>query len=110
MRSLSKFIFWEFRRTSWQYDVVVVLILVFIFATPRAVFQDQPKAASIVMLPARQGFLLEPNLLDGVAAADRPGVATKLVQQRFKTNATVSRVEPVYEEQAVTSYMAFTTP
>jgi len=110
MRTLSKLIFWEFKRTSWQYDVVVVLILGFVFLTPREVFRDQPKAASIVMLPSQQGFLLESNLLNGVAVADRAGVATELVRQRFKTNAKVSHVEPVYEEQDLTGYMAFTTP
>ena len=110
MRTLSKFIFWEFQRTSWQYDVVVVLILLFIFMTPREIFLDQPKAASIVMLPSRQGFLLETNLLNGIAAADRAGVATGLVRQRFKTNATVNHVEPVYDDQELTGYMAFTNP
>jgi hypothetical protein len=49
-------------------------------------------------------------LLNGVAPADQAGVATNLVQKRFKTNATVRHVEPVYEEQEITSYMAITTP
>jgi len=105
---LSKLIFWEFPRGSAAYDVVVVLILMFIFLIPRDVFRDQPKAASIVMLPAEQGFLLEPGLLSGVPPADQPRRATTLVQDRFKTRAAVTRVEPVYEEQELTGYMAFT--
>ncbi|MEP7351957.1 MAG: hypothetical protein ABI824_01865 [Acidobacteriota bacterium] len=110
MRTLSKFIFWEFHRTSWQYDVVVVLILLFIWKTPREIFNDQPKAASISMLPSQQGFLLDPNLLADVAESDRPKAATELVQKRFKTAAVVNHVEPVYDEEILTSYMAFTTP
>jgi len=104
----SKLIFWEFPRGSVPYDVVVVLILVFIFLTPRDIFRDQPRASSIVMLPAQQGFLLEPALLNGIAAADQPDRATALVQDRFKTHATVTRVEPVYDEAELTGYMAFT--
>ena len=105
---LSKLIFWEFPRGSAHYDIVVALILAFIFLTPREMFRDQPRASSIVMLPAQQGFLLEPGLLSGVAAPDQPGRATALVQDRFKAHAIVTRVEPVYDEGELTGYMAFT--
>ena len=105
---LSKLIFWEFPRGSVQYDIVVALILAFIVLIPREVFRDQPRASSIVMLPAQQGFLLEPSLLTQVPAADQPRQATALVQDRFKTRATVTRVEPVYDEGELTGYMAFT--
>ena len=104
----SKLIFWEFPRGSAPYDVVVLLILLFIFLTPREIFRDQPRASSIVMLPAQQGFLLEPALLTGVAAAEQPRRATALVQDRFKTHDAVTRVEPVYDEGELTGYMAFT--
>jgi hypothetical protein len=60
------------------------------------------------MLPAQQGFLLEPGLLEGVDGADRVGTATRLVRGRFKTDANVTRVEPVFDEDELTGYMAFT--
>jgi len=111
---LGRFIFWDFKRGSWQYDVVVGLILAFIFLTPRYWFRDQPKPASIVMLPAHQGFLLETRLLDNIPESDLPGRATQLVNQRFKTHVTISRVEPVYddpdaipEDKHITGFMAF---
>jgi hypothetical protein len=107
---LGKLSFWEFPRGSAPYDVVVVLILAFIFLTPRGVFRDQPKAQSIVMLPAQQGFLLEPGLLTGVDERQRTERATALVQDRFKTRAVVTRLEPVYDEDELTGYMAFTEP
>ncbi|MEO8096254.1 MAG: hypothetical protein ABI811_01025 [Acidobacteriota bacterium] len=108
MKTLGRLIFWDFKRGSWQFDVVVVAILVFIFATPRDFFNDQPKSASIVMLPANQGYLLEPGLLEGVPAGQRPQAATSLVQKRFKTPAVVSHVEAVYDNETLTGYMAFT--
>ncbi len=62
------------------------------------------------MLPANQGYLLEPTLLENVAPGERPAAATSLVQKRFKTPAVVHHVEPVFDQDALTGYMAFTTP
>jgi hypothetical protein len=39
--------FWSYERGSWQYDVAVILILVFVFS-PKSWFHDQPQ----VGLPA----------------------------------------------------------
>jgi hypothetical protein len=112
MKALGRLIFWEFPRASWQYDVIVALILAFIFVTPRDVFKDQPKAASIQMLPAQLGFLIEPKLLVNVPEAEQPAKATELVNQKFKTHTAITHVEPVYDdsESEITGYMAFTKP
>ena len=59
MKGLGRLVFWEYPRTSWQWDVIVAAILAFIFLTPRSVFRDQPKAANIVMLPSHQGLFFE---------------------------------------------------
>ena len=48
---MRRLFFWEFARTSWQYDIVVALILAFIFLTPKAFFKDQPRAVSVVQIP-----------------------------------------------------------
>ena len=37
-RSFGQVIFWRYPRGSWQYDILCLLILAFIFLTPRAVF------------------------------------------------------------------------
>ena len=112
MKALGRFIFWDFPRATWQYDVIVAAILAFIFLTPRDVFRDQPRAASIQMLPAQQGFLIEPKLLANVPEADQPQKAAELVNQRFKTHTTITHVEPVYDdsENEITGYMAYTKP
>jgi hypothetical protein len=110
MKGFARLIFWDFPRASWPYDLAVAGILAFIFLTPRGIFNDQPKAASIVMLPANQGYLLEPRLLEDIPADRRAATATSLVQKRFKTPAVVHHVEAVFDEDALTGYMAFTTP
>src|SRR5258708_12149680 len=48
---LSRTFFWSYERGTWQYDLAVVLILIFVLATPRDWFQDQPQ----VGLPAAPG-------------------------------------------------------
>jgi hypothetical protein len=114
MKTLGRFIFWDFGRGSWQYDVMVALILCFIFLTPRAVFQDKPRAASVSILPGEEGmglFWIAPELLDGVPLENQIEKASVLVNSHFKTRQTIMRVEPILdEEKDVTGYMAYARP
>jgi hypothetical protein len=45
-------LFWTYERGTWQYDIMVALILGFIFLTPRGWFRDQPN------LPETSGVVL----------------------------------------------------
>jgi hypothetical protein len=114
MRALGRFLFWDYPRASWQYDVMVALILAFIFLTPRDIFRDQPKAASVVMLPDDHDsglFWIEPELLAGVPQPALVPEAATLVRTRYKTRRSVKRVEPIFDsEKEIKGYMAFTDP
>ena len=37
MKKISRVIFWRYRRGGWQYDILCILILLFIFLVPRSV-------------------------------------------------------------------------
>jgi hypothetical protein len=37
----KKILFWTYSRTSWQWDVLCVLILIFIFLTPKSWFANK---------------------------------------------------------------------
>lgn len=41
-RTVKGFLLWHYERGSWQYDVMVALILGFIFLMPSRYFHDQP--------------------------------------------------------------------
>ena len=73
----------------------------------REIFRDQPKAANVIMLPPEQStglFWIDPHLLAGVAAGDLIPKATGLVNARYKTRKTITRVEPIFDaEQDVAS-------
>jgi hypothetical protein len=65
---LYRTLFWSYERGSWQYDVAVILILVFVLATPRRWFRDLPQ----VGLPANanQVELLSKNGEDEIYRVD----------------------------------------
>jgi hypothetical protein len=107
MSALKRFILWDYARASWQYDVIVALILAFIFLTPHDSFRDQPKAASVAMV--RGGYWIEAQQMTGVPEAAMPARATLLVDARYKSHIQISTVEPIYDEaeQELKGYLAF---
>jgi len=42
---LSRIFFWSFERGSWQYDLAVIGILIFVFFVPRTWLRDQPETS-----------------------------------------------------------------
>ncbi len=40
---LNRIFFWSYERGAWQYDIAVILILLFVLATPTRWFHDQPQ-------------------------------------------------------------------
>jgi hypothetical protein len=111
MKGISRFLFWDYPRASWQFDVMVGLILIFIFVMPREIFKDQPSpAVNVVMLHG--GFWIAPQLLDGVPQDQLLPKAMALINSRYKTQPAVTSVEPINDEanKEVTGYMVFTKP
>jgi hypothetical protein len=111
---LKRFILWDYRRASWQYDLMVGLILAFVFLTPRVWFRDQPRLSSVVMLPPSHGaqvFWVEPEMLDPVPEAQRLQSAAQLIKSRFGKTVTLIRLEPIFDsEQETRGYMAYAAP
>lgn len=54
LRMLGRILFWKYPRGSWQYDVLCAFILLFIFLTPRAVFDGRAFVQKDVPEPAPQ--------------------------------------------------------
>src|ERR1035437_4499078 len=58
LQVLKRFIFWDYPRATWQYDVMVGIIVIFVMLTPRGWFRDQPRTpfvSSIAVLPVANG-------------------------------------------------------
>jgi hypothetical protein len=115
---LRRFILWDFPRASWQYDVMVGLIVAFVFLTPRDWFRDQlriPQASSIAMLPAEHGssvFWLDPQMLAGVPQEQHLARVTEIVRARTgNRKLVISQVQAVSNSENETQgYMAFARP
>jgi hypothetical protein len=115
---LKRFIWWDYPRASWQYDVMVAIILAFVFLTPREWFRDQPRiprASNIAVLPGENGsqmFLIDPELLSGIPESQRMSKLGQILKKRTGRNQTVLRVQPIYDdsENELKGYMAFTKP
>jgi len=113
--SLKRFILWDYPRASWQYDVMVGLILAFIFLTPREIFRDQPKARNVALVDTDGGgsrYLVEPDLLAGQDEAARRATVEKLIHsQAGARNRKIERVEAIYDaEKDVRGYLVYTKP
>jgi hypothetical protein len=116
--SLKRFILWDYSRGSRQYDIMVVIILAFIFLTPRAWFRDQPRiprASKIAMLPDDHGsvkYWVDPELLSGVPENQRLAKLSQVLKGESGRWQPVLRLQPIYDESEheLKGYIAFTTP
>jgi hypothetical protein len=110
----SRTFFWAYERGTWQYDAAVILILIFVLATPRGWFHDEPQmglpasAPGQVMLlkvdggsqiyrvdarilaPPEQTPALENELHNALQKA-----LPELRNERF----TIAKIDPVRDEQ-----------
>jgi hypothetical protein len=111
----KRFILWDFPRASWQYDVMVGIILAFIFLTPREWFRDQPRiprASQIAMLPSEHGSQvawMDTGLFAGVGDDRRMARATELLRaQTSNKKIVVVRLETVMDsENEIQGFLAF---
>jgi len=111
---LRRFILWDYPRAGWQYDVMVALILGFIFLTPRGWFRDQPRiprASRVAALPAERGaliFWIEAELLADVPEDQRMSKARDLLRLQTGEKQEVVRLEPILDsDEEVKGYIAF---
>jgi hypothetical protein len=72
---LKRFILWDYARASWQYDVMVGIIVAFIFLTPRDWFRDQPRIPrAAIVRPSENGgnvLFVDSEVLAGVPEPQR---------------------------------------
>jgi hypothetical protein len=111
-RILSRTFFWSYERGTWQYDVAVVLILVFALLTPRSWFHDQPESGSPagpgqVLLVAKDGnrqtyrvdsrILAPPTKL--ALQNDLHNALKEALTELHNGNFSISKIEPVRDDQ-----------
>ena len=102
-RTVKSYFLWTYDRGSFHYDVMVTMILVFIFVAPRFVnFKDKPTAAprhpnGVIVTPnGSQGFIYQADAAD-VDAQDEAMVRANFLRLIKPVGGTVTmdRLEPV---------------
>ena len=99
-RLIYRGIFWGAERATWQYDVMVALILGFIFLTPRSFFGDRPAEAApgdLAVVSSGGGetvYELRAELMERERAGSVEQVARRVLAKATGKPVRVLRVVP----------------
>jgi hypothetical protein len=119
---LRSYLFWTYERGSFHYDIMVTLILLFLFVAPRFIdFKDKP--VETVALQSSEVLVKEAGTTDNgslfiyqIRAEDMQGAATDSDRQAailrliepISGEVTLQRYEPVHDAQGkVIAYNAW---
>jgi hypothetical protein len=102
-RTIRGYILWQYERGTLHYDIMVTLILIFIFISPRVInFNDKPIARNphpteVLVSADTQGHLLYQVSANAVTPGDDPSVREQLLHIIEPISGAVSIVsyEPV---------------
>ena len=115
--ALRPIVFWSYRRGSWQYDLIVVGILAFIFLTPRDLFRDQPRPPSVQQIADLSDgkgtvvFWVEPSVIDDTPAEELTEKLRRLLRQRQDKNLRIIDMQPTKDaEGKVRAYLVYARP
>lgn len=115
-------VFWTYRRGSWQYDIIVIVILAFIFLTPASWFTPQP-APQVTGFLKNQGIIQVGRIkddwsyiVDARLAKTQPGQKIEdalgaLLSRRLQKTVVVKSVDQILDKnKAVIGYTVVIGP
>ena len=109
---LSRTFFWSYERGTWQYDVAVILILIFVLLTPRNWFRDKPQSGAPVTPGQVQFISKEGNrrtyrvdariLAPPIRLAVQKDLQTEwqeALPELHSGNFSIAKIEPLRDDQ-----------
>ena len=111
-QDLVRIIFWAYERGSWQYDLIVIAIVAFIFLTPRAWFEDRP-TLQLTDLRNHQGivevsqkkdgrsYLVDARLIESMAPQKFEDAVQEIVRSRAGRPFEIQSINPVRDRNNV---------
>jgi hypothetical protein len=112
-RTIKGFIFWSYERGTVQYDIMVTLILIFVFFSPRLInFKDRPvernpHSSGVLVYPDGKGEFIYQVEAGAVPAGDDSAVRTALLRviEPVSGSVSISRYETVQDGKGrITAY------
>ncbi len=110
-KTIRGYIWWTYDRGSLHYDVMVTLILLFIFLTPRSFFKDKPAARNphqteVVINQDSSGALICQIDAAAVAGSSDAEIRESLLNiiEPIAGDVKIDRYEPVRERGRVRAY------
>ncbi len=111
-QALVRTAFWSYDRGTWQYDLIVLAILAFIFLTPRAWFQDRPtlqltdlRHVQGVVEVSRgkegQAYLLDARLVDSLAPQKPENAIREILRARILKPFTIKSLDTIRDQNNV---------
>jgi hypothetical protein len=106
-RLITSFIWWSYDRGSLQYDVMVTLILIFIFLAPLKInFKDKPiertpHPTRVVLIPdAESGYVyqVDAQQVSGKDAAAIQNYLQRVIEPIIAGEVEIARYEPVRDK------------
>jgi hypothetical protein len=102
-RTIRDYIFWSYERGTIQYDVMVTLILVFVFLSPKLInFKDKPvehnpHRTGVAVVPDGQGGLIYQIEAAAVTSQDDGAIRSQLLDiiEPISGEVSITKVEPI---------------
>lgn len=102
-RTIRDYIFWSYERGTIQYDVMVTLILLFVFLSPRLInFKDKPvehnpHRTGVAVVPDGNGGLIYQIEAAAVAGKDDDAIRDQLLEiiEPISGEVSITKIEPV---------------
>jgi len=109
---LVRSVFWSYERGSWQYDIICVVILAFLFLLPRSWFRDRP-TLELTNLRHNQGVIeithtkteriyqIDSRLVESLQPAALEDAIRQVLERRLRKAPNVKTIEPIRDRNNV---------
>lgn len=106
--TLKRILFWSYERGTWQYDVMCVLILAFIFFSPNRFFQNErPVSVRAVGSPV----YVSRDEIDELRAGQVPEQIARRLSQKEGHQVAVRRIEVELDDSGrIKGYWVWVSP
>ena len=102
LTTLKKIFFWNYARNTWQWDLLCVVILIFIFLTPKWWFTGGERAQSMVhQSPVVKTLLLSPEMV--VDERDKSQIEQRVRAMTGRSEVEVVAIRRVVDQNGRTS-------